>query len=329
MLVSCAFTTDLDSPEHVAIAEDLGYHRAWLYDTPQQSADVWVTLAAAAAKTDRIGLGPGVLVPSLRHPVVNASATANLAALAPGRVAVAFGTGFTARRAMGYSAITWAYMERYIEAYRGLLRGEVVTWEDVQMQMLHPRGHAPDRPIDVEVYVGAIGPKGNAVASRLGDGLFVTQAVPQFAADHDQVAFLTWGTVLDEGETTDSDHVKDAVGPGWALNYHATYEFAGRDAVAGLPGGAEWLATLDKEPEDNRHLVVHRGHAVALNAADEAAWAAGGHALVAPTTLTGTADEIRARLTDLEAQGVTEIVLQPCGSDIRRELERFVDAASA
>src|SRR3954464_3041145 len=62
----------------------------------------------AAHRTERIGLGPGVLVPSLRHPMVNAAATANLAALAPGRVAVAFGTGFTGRRAMGYRAIPWA-----------------------------------------------------------------------------------------------------------------------------------------------------------------------------------------------------------------------------
>lgn len=57
----------MGSAEHVKIAEDLGYHRAWLYDTPQQSPDVWMILALAAAKTERISLGPGVLIPSLRH----------------------------------------------------------------------------------------------------------------------------------------------------------------------------------------------------------------------------------------------------------------------
>ena len=120
MEVSCAFPTALDSPDNIALAEQLGYARAWVYDTPQQSPDVWMTLALAAERTERIGLGPGVLVPSLRHPMVNASATATLAALAPGRVAISFGTGFTGRRAMGYGAITWAYMESYIRAYRGL-----------------------------------------------------------------------------------------------------------------------------------------------------------------------------------------------------------------
>src|SRR3954454_13130413 len=175
MEISCAFPTTLESHEHIALAEELGYERAWLYDTPQQSPDVWMMLALAAERTERIGLGPGVLVPALRHPMVNAAATAALAGLAPGRVAVAFGTGFTGRRAMGYRAVRWAFMDAYIRAYRGLLRGETIEWEGARMQMLHPSGHAPPRPVDVPVIVGALGPKGAAVARELGDGLFVTQ----------------------------------------------------------------------------------------------------------------------------------------------------------
>src|SRR5258705_11051644 len=101
MKVSSQFATSLDSPQHIAIAETLGYARAWLFDTPQQSPDVWMMLALAAERTNRIGLGPGVLVPALRHPMVNAAGAAALEALAPGRTAVPFGTGFTGARAMG------------------------------------------------------------------------------------------------------------------------------------------------------------------------------------------------------------------------------------
>src|ERR1700742_937382 len=178
MDVSCAFPTALDSPENIAAAERLGYHRAWVYDTPQQSPDVWMTLALAADRTERIGLGPGVLVPSLRHPMVNAAATATLAALAPGRVAVAFGTGFTGRRAMGYRAIPWAFMDAYIRAYRGLLRGETVEWEGARMPLLPPPGHPTPRPVDIPVLIGALGPKGAGVARELADGLFATLTVP-------------------------------------------------------------------------------------------------------------------------------------------------------
>src|SRR6266511_6419983 len=93
--LSCAFATSALSHEHARIAEDLGYARAWFYDSPALYPDVWVQLCRAAERTKRIGLGPGVLVPSLRHPMINAAATAALVALAPGRVQVAFGTGFS------------------------------------------------------------------------------------------------------------------------------------------------------------------------------------------------------------------------------------------
>ena len=113
--------------------------------------------------------------------MVNAAATANLVALAPGRVVVAFGTGFTGRRAMGYRAITWSFMDAYIRAYRGLLRGETIEWEGARMRMLHPPGHGAPRPVDVPISVAALGPKGAAVARELGDGLYITLALPEFA----------------------------------------------------------------------------------------------------------------------------------------------------
>ena len=79
--------------------------------------------------------------------------------------------------------------------------------------------------------------------------------------------------------------------------------------------------------EDERHLDVHVGHCIHLNAADRAAWAATGGSLLPSTTVTGTADEVKARIDELGEQGVTEVVFQPCGPDIRRELEAMFAAA--
>ena len=327
MEISCAFPTALDSPEQIALAEQLGYDRAWLYDTPQQSTDVWVTLALAAERTERIGLGPGVLVPSLRHPMVNAAATANLAALAPGRVAVAFGTGFTGRRAMGYRAIPWAFMDRYIRAYRGLLRGETIEWEGARMRMLHPDGHGAPRPVDVPISIAALGPKGAAVARELGDGLYITLALPEFATEFSWVSYLFWGTIRDDGEDLDSDRVRAAGGPGWALAYHGAYEF--QTPLEDLPGGAEWKAVVEQTAPEERHFAVHGQHCVGLNEADQAAWDAGGYRMLDDVTVSGTADAVRERLAGLADHGVTEIVFQPCGPDTRRELEVFMDTAKS
>jgi len=327
MKISCASPTTLDSPDHVALAEELGYDRAWLYDTPQQSPDVWMMLALSAERTERIGLGPGVLVPSLRHPMVNAAATAALVGLAPDRVAVAFGTGFSGRRAMGYRAIPWAYMDAYIRAYRGLLRGETIEWEGARMRMLHPPGHAAPRPVEVPVLISALGPKGAGVARELADALYATLTLPEFAKEFSEVSYLFWGTVLDEGEDPASERVRQAGGPGLALAYHGAYEFD--SPLSELPGGAEWQAVVERTATSERHLAVHVQHCVGLNEADEAAWNAGGHAMLEQATVSGTADQVAARLGELAAGGVTELVFQPCGPDIRRELETFMETARA
>jgi 5,10-methylenetetrahydromethanopterin reductase len=327
MKISSQFPTALDSPEHIAIAERLGYAHAWLFDTPQQSADVWMILALAAQRTERIGVGPGVLVPALRHPMVNASGAAALSALAPGRVAVGFGTGFSGARSMGARASTWSYMRDYVSTFRGLLRGETVDWDGARMRMLHPARHAPSRPIDVPVLISALGPRGRTVAHELADGLFTVNGEAEFANQFAWTALAVHGTVLAEGEALDSPRVRAAAGPGNALAYHVTYEFGGD--VAALPGGQAWLDEVNRVPERERHLAVHDQHLVGLNDADQAAWAAGSWAAIPITTLTGSVAQLRERLSAFADQGITEIVYQPTGPDIAGELEAFIHVASA
>jgi 5,10-methylenetetrahydromethanopterin reductase len=327
MQISSQFATSLDAPEHIAVSERLGYERAWLQDTPAHSPDVWMMLALAAKRTERIGLGPGVLVPTVRHPMVNASGAATLSALAPGRVAVAFGTGFAGARAMGARPSTWPYLRDYVQTFRGLLQGRTVDWDGGRMRMLHPPGAAPSRPIDIPVLIAALGPKGLAVAKELAAGLFSVNGETESAKDFTWAALGVHGTVLDEGEALDSPRVRAAAGPGNALAYHAAYEFGGD--VTRLPAGQVWLDLVNQAPERERHLAVHDQHLVALNRADQAAWAAGSWAAIPTTTLTGSAAQLTERLAAIAEQGITEIVYQPTGPDIARELEAFITAARA
>jgi 5,10-methylenetetrahydromethanopterin reductase len=325
MKISAQFATSLNSPAHIAVAEQIGYDRAWLFDTPHESPDVWMMLALAAKRTATIGLGPGVLVPTLRHPMVNASAAAALAALAPGRVAVAFGTGFAGARALGAAPASWPYLRDYVHAFRGLLGGARVSWQGTRIQMMHPDGHAPQRPIDIPLLISALGPKGIGVATDLADGLFTVNGQTHYAARFAWAALGVHGTVLADGEALDSPRVRAAAGPGNALAYHAAYEFGGD--VTALPAGDVWLDTINESPPQDRHLAVHDQHLVALNRADNAAWAAGSWKAIPQTTLTGTADEIGRRITELATHGITEIVYQPTGHDITGELKAFHTAA--
>src|ERR1700729_254836 len=269
MDISCAFATSSDTPAHVELAESLGYRRAWLYDSPALYPDVWMILTRCAERTSRIGLGPGVLVPSLRHPMVNAAAIAELAGQAPGRVAVAIGSGFTGRMALGQRAMPWRQVADYVRCLKALLAGETAEWDGAKIAMLQLPGFGARRPIDVPILIGADGPKGLAVAAELGNGVF-SAAVPQADAIKiaDWRALLCFGTVLDDGEDLTSPRAVDAAGPAAAVLYHAMYERGGADAVDALPGGQSWRAAIEAYPKNERHLAIHAGHLVKANPSD-------------------------------------------------------------
>jgi len=323
--ISCAFAPSLKTPDHVALAEQLGYRRAWLYDSPGLYPDVWMTLARAADRTSVIGLGPAVLVPSLRHPMVNAAAIAALVAQAPGRVAVAIGSGFTGRMVFGQRAMKWSDVGDYVRALQGLLRGEDVEWEGRTIRMLHLEGFGQARPVDVPWLVGASGPKGLALAKELGAGVFSAGVAQQAeAAWH---AMLLFGTVLDDGEAPTDERAIEAGGPGLVVALHGTYEWGGAPAVDGFPGGPAWRAAVEALPERTRHLAVHEGHLVALNARDRAAIRELAP-LMTSIGVSGTAKEVRDKVAALEAGGVTEVAYQPAGPDIPRELRAFIDAVA-
>ncbi|HEV8207989.1 MAG TPA: LLM class flavin-dependent oxidoreductase, partial [Acidimicrobiia bacterium] len=264
MHVSCAFPPGPEVVEHAVLAESLGYERAWLYDSPALYPDVWVTLSRVAERTERIGLGPAVLIPSLRHVLVQATAIATLESLAPGRTVAALGTGFTGRMALGQQPLPWAEVEEYLRQLRALLRGEQVEVDGSVVRMIPPAGFLPARPVDVPILVAANGPRGLEVAKELGDGVMtIGSGQPEF----DWCAVLAFGTVLDEGEQPTSPRALEAAGPALTVVYHGMYE-ANPAAVDSLPGGPEWRERLESLPASVRHLTVHEDHLVRVTERD-------------------------------------------------------------
>ncbi len=321
--ISCGVPPQRGIVEIARAAEELGYARLYAYDSPALYGDLWIALARVALGTSRIGIGSAVAVPSLRHPMVTASAIATLEELAPGRLVCAFGSGYTARRAMGQKAIGWKAMQRHLEQLRGLLRGEVVQIDGAACQMIHMPGFAPRRPIEVPLLVAPMGPKGLAVARALGLGVMLAgEPVPGFP----HCALLTSGTVLDAGEDHTSPRVREAAGPWFKSIYHATWEFS-PGAVDSLPGGAEWRRRIESErSEGERHLAVHEGHVEAIPERERFLLDAAGP-LLTQSGWTGDEAAVRAKVERAAAAGANEIVYMPAGPDIPRELRAFARAA--
>jgi len=316
--LSCAFATSDRSHEHARIAEELGYARAWFYDSPALYPDVWVQLCRAAERTSRIGLGPGVLIPTLRHPMVNAAAIATLVSIAGvDRVAVGFGSGFTGRLTLGQRPVPWARVVEYVRVVRALLRGEQAEWEGKVVQMLHPAGCGAPRPIKVPFIIGAAGPKGIAAAGAVGDGVFgAAVPIPGFAWS----IVLTFGTVLADGEDPGSERVLAAAGHAAPVMFHFALEHG---LVDRLPGGDAWAAAYADVSSRTRHLALHEGHLIAINDRDRP-FVTG--ELLVGQGLALTRAGWRERLATLVAGGATEIAYQPAGPDIARELESFAAA---
>lgn len=315
MRLSCALIPSPRVPQLAALAERLGYERVWLPDSPALYGDVWIAVAEAARATERVGLGTGVLIPSLRHVVATAAAIASVEALAPGRLRVAFGTGFTGRRMLGQKALPLATLETYVRQLRALLAGEEVDVDGAPCRLMHPHGLTAPLPLATPIWIAANGPKGAALAAEIADGVIAAGVVPAGVKD---AALLSMGTVMREGETLASPDVLERIGPAIAVVWHGTYEAAGA-GVDDLPGGKGWRAEVERFPARSRHLYVHEGHLIELTERDRRNLAPE----LAGTTLSGTPAALRERVAALEAQGVAELVYWPMGGDVAGELERM------
>jgi 5,10-methylenetetrahydromethanopterin reductase len=147
-------------------AETLGWDYAFIPSSPLRRQDPYVHLAFAAMQTERIGLGPLIENPVMRHPSVMASSIATVEALAPGRTLQAYGVGDTAVRLMGKRPATVAELEAATVLTRRLLAGE-----EVEVNAARPARLAHALP--VPVWIAAGGPRTLRMAGRVANGVFI------------------------------------------------------------------------------------------------------------------------------------------------------------
>src|SRR5947207_4613740 len=163
--------TAADSWKVAKRAEELGYTRAWFYDTQLLNADVFVAMGAAAMQTSKIRLATGVLIPSNRIAPVAASALASLNALAPGRIDFGISTGFTARRTMGLPPVKLDDMKEYIRIVQALLAGQTLEWtfegKRRKIRFLNPEIGAFNVADPIPLHISALGPRSRALTARL------------------------------------------------------------------------------------------------------------------------------------------------------------------
>ena len=206
-------------------AESLGYSAVWFEDSQMVAADPVAMMTLAAVNTTKVRIGTGVLIPSNRIAPQAANSFATLNNLAPGRIEMGIGTGFSGRRAMGHPPITRKVLKTYIETFNALMRNEMIEWEfegrTRKIRFVHPDKNLININDEVPVYVAAQGPKMRELTAEVDAHWMALYTQPEIAAsdmadmrrarkalgkDEDgfRSVILMGGTPLDPGEPADS-----------------------------------------------------------------------------------------------------------------------------
>lgn len=193
-------------------AEDVGIDSVWVFDhlwplsgsRQRPFIECWTALTWIARVTARVRLGTLVTRSSLRHPALVAKMAATVAAIAPGRLVVAIGSGDQLSRAEN-EAFGLPYYEAderigqlrsVVHAVRALLNSERVTMSDSFVELdglrLIPR---PDSP--PPVWVGGRSDDVLEIAGTIADGWNAWSAGPgSFARDAASVLDYSGGRAL-------------------------------------------------------------------------------------------------------------------------------------
>jgi G6PDH family F420-dependent oxidoreductase len=172
--------------EHVRLAEQAGFRRAWISDHYHPWVDrqgnspfVWAVIGGIAGATSAMTVGTAVTCPTMRiHPAVIAQAAATAAEMLEGRFVLGVGTGENLNEHIfgdrwPPTDVRLAMLEEAVAVVRELWTGEEVTHRGehytVEDARIHTRPATPP-----PIWMSAFGPKATEVASRIADGLVVT-----------------------------------------------------------------------------------------------------------------------------------------------------------
>ena len=132
-----------------ALGDTLGWDMVGIADTPGNAMDVWVALALAATRTERVPLAACVTNLVTREPAITAGAATSVNDVAGGRVILGVGSGHSGVGNVGARASSSSAFRRGLADVRTLVAGRL------------------------PVYAAASGPQALRTAGAVADGAFV------------------------------------------------------------------------------------------------------------------------------------------------------------
>ncbi|MDP6692573.1 MAG: LLM class flavin-dependent oxidoreductase [Alphaproteobacteria bacterium] len=346
--VSCS---KIDEIGFVTHAENLGYDYCWVTDSQMIRSNPWAVLALAAQATRTIRLGTGVAVPGLRLAPVAANGIATINRLAPGRTFMGIGTGNTAMRTMGQRPMGVKAFGEYIRTVRALLRGEevdytlngvtqLIRFQNTELRYLYLEA-------DIPIHVAGFGPRAQALAGELGDGLITGiprgGSIPGALANVNKGAeaagrkldgFFTCALVnllmLELGESLESERAIAECGSAIMANVHFLVDWVketGGDPPDYVkPIWHDYMAFHREREAGTAHQKLHESHYSFLDP-EEARFVT--PEMIRNFCIAGQPEEIVEQLRELERQGLNGITFIAPLKQQYRLIEDFAERIMA
>jgi len=313
-----------DGLEYAKYAEEKGFEAVWQAES-RLVRDAIVPMAAYAAVTERIKIGSGVINNWTRNIGLLASTFLTLDDLAPDRIICGIGAwwdplaknvGIDRRKPLTAMRETVEVLRRLLNMERVTFHGEFHHVDGIELDVVHGRRE----PRNVQIMIGATGPKMMEMTGEIADGAVLNYCVPPEYNDRAlemlESGAKKAGRTLDDIDrpqlvvcSVDNDHDKAIDTTKMLLCQYlaqqphiAKASGVSNDVVAEIQSILGWPATHDQIMQA-RHLVP-----------DD---------LVHHITASGTPDEARTKVQEYVKRGCTCPILYPVGGDVRLLIDTF------
>ena len=153
-------------------AEEAGFTHFWTFDSCVLWQEPFVIYSQILSSTKHIKVGPMVTNPLTRDWTVTASLFATLNEMFGPRTVCGIGRGDSAVRVTGGGPSSLATLAECMSVVKDLAEGRTVTLHDTQVKIPWVKTG------ELEMWMGAYGPKALELAGQKGDGLILQLADP-------------------------------------------------------------------------------------------------------------------------------------------------------
>ncbi len=303
--------TPAEQVELAVLADQRGLDSVWIAEAWGQ--DAVSVLGLLAGKTERIGLGSGLMQIPARKPTATAMAAASLDVISGGRFRLGLGLSGP-QVSEGWYGVPFGGGLRRTREYVDVVR-RALARERIELPLEQDPAHPPTglgkalklltRPVQdpLPIYLGAIGPKAIAQCAQIADGWlpFAIDKAILGEIDPPRDRPFDVAAAVPVAVDADLDAARDAVRPWLAFYFGAM----------GAPERNYYVQTAER-----------LGHGDAARAAQErwlardmaGAAAALTSELVDAAALATTPDRLAARVAEYADAGANTLIAVPCGN---------------